>query len=170
MSDTTLAPQDTYTYPEKLQLVARGLMDPKEVGVVSQEEAMGKILNVVPEEKKAPFLGDFCTFEVSEVPLDLRRHWAKQDTTIVGAFDPETWDAENKNTHRLQARLRCGNINAMLEQTVRDDAVEGFILLLTAGAAALRKMREQIASGVVPEQQTEPKGESVIDIESEVVS
>lgn len=137
-------PNNGYTYPEKLALVSRGLMAPEEVGCATAEEAQA--LQVMPDPPKQAFLGDYCQFEVSEVPLKLRCLWAKQDSKIINGFDEEDWMEKNKGTHLLQARLRCGNVGTMLEQTYTD-VVAGFALMLAAASEVLTKMKESYDKG-----------------------
>lgn len=138
MSNDNIESIDGYTYPEKLAFVSKGLMAPEEIGVATAEEAQA--LQVMPDAPKEAFLGDFCTFEVSEVPLKLRAVWAKQDNKIL-PFDEEKWMEENKETHVLQGRLRCGNVASMIEQTY-SDVVGGFSSMLEGAAVILRKMKE----------------------------
>ncbi len=141
-----LEPKDGYTYPEKLALASKGLMDPKEVGCATAEEAQN--LQVMKDPPKQAFLGDYCTFEVSEVPLKLRALWAKQDSKIINVFDEEKWLEENKGTHRLQARLRCGNVATMMEQTYTD-LVGGFIQMLASASTVLEGMYEKYKQQVL---------------------
>lgn len=160
----SLEPKDDYTYPEKLDLVSRGMMAPEAVGVASAEEAQK--LMVMPDAPKTPKLGDFCTFEVSEVPHKLRMLWAQQDTKIINAFDEEAWQKEFGETHLLQARLRCGNVATMLEQTYTD-VVLGFAAMLEGAGQVLSKMKEQFDKGNFA--RPARKGPVTIEAESEVV-
>lgn len=168
--DLTLNPEG-YTYPEKLAMVSQGLMAPEAVGVSSAEEATQ--LQVMDAPTKTPFLGDFCTFEVSEVPQKLRALWAKQDRKVIEAGDDfeEKWLAENKETHLLQARLRCGNVATMLEQTVTD-VVGGFAVMLENAAGVLRQMKERFDKGdFAPPERKDPllERKGAIDVPSEIV-
>lgn len=139
-----IEPTNGYTYPEKLSLVANGMMAPEEVGCATIEEAQA--LTVMPPAPKQAHLGDFCTFEVSEVPHKLRALWAKQESKIINAFDDEAWMEVNKDTHLLQARLRCGNVATMLEQTFAD-VVLGFASMMDSASKVLLKMKESFDKG-----------------------
>lgn len=138
-------PLDGYTYPEKLMLVSQGLMAPEEIGVATAEEAQA--LQVMKDPPKQAFLGGYCTFEVSEVPLKLRALWAKQDSKII-PFNDEEWIEANKDTHRLQVRLRCGTVATMLDQTF-DSVLGGFVAMLHNAGDLLAKMKETYEKGPV---------------------
>lgn len=163
-NDLTIKP-DEYTYLEKLSMVSSGLMAPEEIGVASAEKAQA--LQVMDAPPKIPHLGDFCTFEVSEVPFELRKRWAQQDTKIINAFDEEAWLEQNKGTHLLQARLRCGNVATMLEQTVTD-VVVGFATMLANAGMVLNQMKERFDKGdFAPPVRKDPLLEQKGSIEAE---
>lgn len=163
-NDLTIKP-DEYTYPEKLAMVSQGLMAPEEVGVANAEEAQA--LQVMDAPPKQPHLGDFCTFEVSEVPIELRKLWAKQESKIIIAFDEDAWQAEHGGTHLLQARLRCGNVATMLEQTVTD-VVAGFAAMLANAGMVLNQMKERFDKGdFAPPVRKDPLLEQKGSIEAE---
>lgn len=160
-----------YTYAEKLQLVAQELMDPKEIGITTAEEAQNLI--VLKSPGPTPHLGDFCTFEVSEVPHALRAKWAKQDRKLVEVGDnfEADWIEANKDNHLLQARLRCGNVGHMLEQTV-SDVVLGFAAMLAQAGGLLELMKKRFDEGnfappVKKDPLLEPEGS--IEVDAEVV-
>lgn len=164
-----IEPTDGYTYPEKLALVSNGLMAPETVGCANAEEAQA--LQVMPDAPKQPHLGDFCTFEVSEVPHKLRALWAKQDSKIINTFDEAAWLETNKDTHLLQARLRCGNVATMIEQTYTD-VVLGFAAMLKNAGVLLETMKAQFDTGnFTPPTCKDPllQQRGSIEVESKVV-
>jgi hypothetical protein len=131
-----------FSYDEKLALVANEMMDPAEIGLASAAEAR---LKVMPEPEPQPTLGDPINFRASEVPLQLRALWAKQESKIA-PFDEEGWMRENAHTHRIQAELRSGNMVGRLERTVTDP-IDGFILLMEDAVEQLKKVRAQMKAG-----------------------
>ncbi len=139
MSEQT---NDEWTETEKLAAVAAGMMDPKEIGVASAEEAR---LQILPEAEPQPLLGDPINFRASEVPLELRLLWATQESKIA-PFDKEAWLAENANTHRIQAEIRSGNMTGRMERTVTDP-IDGFILLMEDAVEQMKKVRAQMKAG-----------------------
>lgn len=126
-----------YSYAEKLALVAQEAMAPEEIGLVSAEQAKDII---EPPKRK---LGDFLTFEVSEVPKDLQALWAYQESKIV--LDNEAkqaymdnWKKEHEGEIRLQGRVRSGTALAQLDLKVTDK-IEGFCLLMEQAAEIVRE-------------------------------
>lgn len=113
--DDTSAYDDTakggLSYGEKLALVANDLIDPAEVGLKSAEEAK---LQIMPPPEQRPLLGDFVTFEASEVPPPLRAKWAREATNIVQTSKgaerdlDEAWIEENQKSMLIQSRMRYG--------------------------------------------------------------
>ena len=134
-----------YSADEKLALVAGGAMDPKEIGLTSTEEAIGKMIaQASPAEKlEMTKLADFVVFEASECPLAIRANWALTDMKLVlqgRAKDAwiEKWIQDNKDTHLIQARMRCGKVTAVLQQKVTD-VVLGFAAIMKSVATELEK-------------------------------
>lgn len=136
-----------YTYGEKLALVAQELMDPKEIGLASAEEAKLRILGDPKPEIK---LGNFVTFEASVVPLTIRAEWARQEAKIV-PFDTEAWMAEHKKEFRIQARLRCGTAFGLFDQTF-SEPIAGLIAMMENAVA---RLREKLAEEQAAEANTE---------------
>lgn len=144
-----------YTPQEKLQLIAAGNMDPKELGLVSQEEAQ---LQILKKEPAIPVLKDFITFEASEVPLALRAHWARKDLTVIPT-NTTVWEAdwcETTSDHRVQARIRCGTAMAILDQTF-SESLPGMIKLMRDAAQIL-------------ENQYAAQCAKVVDVETQIVT
>lgn len=113
-----------YSYAEKLAAVADGLMDPKEIGMASAEEAQVKLL---PDKLKKPVFGTTMMFRAGVVPLELRAHWAEQEykaeRKIVSAdtdFDKEAWMEAHKNEFPIQGDFICGQATAKFGQTFAD--------------------------------------------------
>ncbi len=105
-------------YEAKLAMVATGMMDPKEIGLATAEEAQ---LKIMPEPDKVAMLGDFVTFEASEVPLELRAKWAQDATNIVLAKSDmmdqrDAWVKEHADSMLIQCRLRCGTLLGTFQQ------------------------------------------------------
>ena len=97
-----------YSYAEKLEAVAAGNMDPKEIGMASAEEAQ---LQILPDAKKQPVFGTTMMFRAGVIPLELRLHWAEQDfkanRKIISAdagsdFDKDAFIKENEG--RLKSK------------------------------------------------------------------
>lgn len=155
MSNDLTIKTNEYSYAEKLNMVASGQMAPEEIGVATAEDAQK--LMVLDAPPPGPHLGDFCTFEVSEVPHALRAKWAKQERKIIEAGDFEAdWIEKNKDNHLLQARFRCGNISMMLEQTVTD-VVRGFAQMLAQAGGVLDEMKTRYDAGnFTPAQHKDP--------------
>lgn len=111
-----------YTHSEKLALVADGMMDPKEVGLTSAEEAH---LEIMPEAEKEPTFGNELFLQMGVVPLELRAEWAYDETKIVLAPSDKTawiedWIGKNKHTYRIQGGIRCGTLQGKMERTFKD--------------------------------------------------
>lgn len=123
-----------YSYEEKLKLVAEGNMAPEEIGLASADQAQEQ----VPQE---PELGKYITFETSEVPLELRALWARQELKIQPA-NPKGWIAdyieEHSNEHLIQARVRSGNQQGVLQRLVTEPVL-GMILLMREAADLMEK-------------------------------
>lgn len=130
-------PPDPYTPEEKLALVAQELMDPKEIGLTTAEEAR---LQILPDAKVPRKLEGFIVFEASEVPLDRRAQFAYDALKVIPP-DKELWLAEWKVEHKdeifLQARTRCGNATAVTGGRASDQ-VMGLINLMEDAAKMLR--------------------------------
>ncbi len=117
-----------YSYAEKLKAVADGLMDPKEIGMASAEDAQIKL---VPDANKKPVFGTTLMFRAGCVPIELRLHWAEQEfkknRTIVSAdatgFDKEAFLAVEKDKYPIQGDLICGQANAKFGQTFSDPVI-----------------------------------------------
>lgn len=134
--------EELYSADEKLAMVANGLMDPKEIGLASAEEAQ---LQVMPDAEPQPTLGDPVNFRCSEVPMPLRLLWAKQESKIA-PFNEAEWLEANGATHRIQGELRSGNMVGRLERTVTDP-IDGFILLMEDAVEQLKKVRAKMKAG-----------------------
>jgi hypothetical protein len=134
-----------HSYAEKLALVSKGLMDPKEIGMVSADDAIYEItgLKKPPTE---PWLGDWITFEASVVPLEVRSKWARQELKVIPT-NPQQWEAEwrqeHKNEFQVQTVLRSGNVQARLDQ-IFTDPILGFAELLRRSSDLLLVRYEQI--------------------------
>jgi hypothetical protein len=115
-----------FTPEEKLALVAANMMDPKEVGLVSAEEAQDKL--GLEEPKKELKLGKGLRLECWIVPLEIRAEWGYGDTKIILAPTDkiawiEKWLEDNRNTFLIQARLHCGNGHMEFEQLFKDEVL-----------------------------------------------
>lgn len=134
---------DGPSYKEKLEMVAAGMIDPKEVGVTSQEEAVAKMLGEAPI---LPKLGDFVTFECSVVPLELRAHWARQDLKIIPT-NPQEWEQDwikaNKDSYALQGEMKSGTIACRVGQMFKDPIL-GFTELMRKAADMLEKRYNEL--------------------------
>jgi hypothetical protein len=134
-----------YSYSEKLALVAKGLMEPKEIGMASADDAIYEITGLKKPDAQ-PWLSDFITFEASVVPLEVRAQWARQEEKVIPADSvgwKEAWMDKHRNEHRIQAILRSGNIKAMLDQTFTDP-IYGFAELLRQASDMLTQKYEEI--------------------------
>ncbi len=105
-------------YEAKLAMVATGMMDPKEIGLATAEEAQ---LKIMPDPEKVAMLGDFVTFEASEVPLELRAKWDQDQSKIIlskseAADARDAYVEENKDSMLIQCRLRCGTLLGTFQQ------------------------------------------------------
>lgn len=134
---------DGLSYKEKLEMAASGLIDPQEIGIASQEDAVAKVLGEAPMQPK---LGDFVTFECSVVPLELRAHWARQDLKIIPS-NPTEWEADwiksNKNSYALQGEMRSGTTACRVGQLFTDPVL-GFADLMRKAADMLEKRYEEL--------------------------
>lgn len=140
---------EQFSADEKLRLVAAGQMDPKEIGLVSEEEAKNKLIeNMTPEQQLAATkLGNFLVFEASEVPTLLRAQWALKDLAVAipkseQADYLENWQATHKDEHLIQARFQCGTVAGVMEQKA-SDTVLGFAEILKKLAIAIQKRYEE---------------------------
>jgi hypothetical protein len=134
-----------FSYMDKLVMVSKDMMDPKEIGMTSKDDAIYEITGL----KKPPaesYLSDWLTFEVAEVPVAVRARWARQDLKVVPtdkALWESQWAEEHKNEHRLQVVMRSGNIQARLDQTFTDPIL-GFAELMRQASDMLLQRYEQI--------------------------
>jgi hypothetical protein len=155
-------PDKEYTYEEKLMLVSKGLMDPKEVGVtgdipiIGQTNAQGQIA-ALPPAPTAPTLGPWITFEATPVPPDVRAMWAGEESKIV-PFDVEKWREEHKGEHLIQCILRCGNVQGRFEQLFKGEEPgtlhRGFVQMLRQAADTFEKLLNKM-DGKTDEQNSE---------------
>lgn len=102
----------------KLAMVAAELMDPKEIGLSTAEEAK---LQIMPPAEKVGMLGDFVTFEASEIPLELRAKWAQDADKVIltkseAVNHRDAWIEAHANSMLIQCRLRCGTILGTFQQ------------------------------------------------------
>lgn len=109
---------ETPGYAAKLAMVATGMMDPKEIGCASAEEAQ---LKIMPDPEKVAMLGDYVTFEASEVPLELRAKWKQDESKLIlsaseAATAREAFVEENKDSMLIQCRVRCGTLLGTFQQ------------------------------------------------------
>ncbi len=127
-----------YTYEEKLDLVAQGLMDPKEIGLAEPAEAEAAL-------PKEPKIESYIAFECSEVPVGIRAQWALKDEKIQPA-NPRGFMAdwiENCKDHLIQGRLHTGNLQAKLQQTM-SEPVLGMIAVMREAADLIEKKYVEI--------------------------
>lgn len=127
-----------FTQEEKLALVADGMMDPKEVGLVSAEEAH---LQIMPEIEKEPIFGNELFLQMGCIPLELRAEWAYDETKIILPPSDKTawiedWIDKNKQSYRIQGALRCGTLEGKFERTFRDPVI-GLAQMLRVAADML---------------------------------
>jgi hypothetical protein len=134
-----------YSYSEKLALVSKGLMDPHEIGMTSQDDAIYEITGLKPPPKVG-FLGDWVTFEASVVPLEVRSKWARAEQKVIPP-DPKMWEAEwrqeHQKEHQIQGILRSGNVQARVDQ-IFTDPILGFAELLRRVSDMLLVRYEQL--------------------------
>lgn len=155
-----------YSYAEKLGLVAKGLMDPHEIGMTSADDAIYAITGL---EKPAPvsFLGDWLQFEASVVPLAQRAKWARQDLKVIPT-NPRAWEAdwceEHKAEYQLQGILRSGNCQARIDQTFTDPIL-GFAEFLRQ-ASDLLLQRYEIIKKENPEHPFKTREEERVERET----
>jgi hypothetical protein len=126
---------ETFTQEEKLALVADGMMDPKEVGLTSAEEAH---LAILPEADKIPKFGKDLILTLATVPLEIRAEWAYQESKIILApADATAWKEEwiNKNRHsyRIQGKAQCGTAHLSFERHFKDPVLGIAVMLALAG-------------------------------------
>ena len=134
-----------YSYAEKLAAVANDMMDPKEIGMSSAQEAQLKMLDQKPAEPK---LGDFITFEASVVPPALRAHWARQDlkvvpTGITAKEWEQNWIKEHEGEFAIQGRLHSGTMAARVGQIFKDPIL-GFVELMRNAADILEQKYNEL--------------------------
>lgn len=140
-----------YSYEEKLDLVAQGLMDPKEIGLTDEQEAQAQL-------PKEPKIESYIAFECSEVPVGVRAQWALKDQKIQPA-NPRGWMAdwiENCKDHLIQARMHTGNMQAKLQQTV-SEPVLGMVAIMHETADLIAKKYAEIQVQNQAPQTTEDK-------------
>ena len=134
-----------YSYAEKLALVSKGQMDPKEIGMASADDAIYEITGLKPAPKQ-PWLGDWMTFEASVVPLEVRSKWARQELKVIPT-NPAQWEAEWRNEHKDEYQIQCvfrsGNEQARVDQTFTDPIL-GFAELMRRSSDLLLVRYEQI--------------------------
>ncbi len=134
-----------HSYAEKLVLVSKGLMDPHEIGMASQDDAIYEITGLKPPPT-VPFLGDWVTFEASVVPLEVRAKWALSELKITPP-NKEQWMAEWRNEHKdefqVQGILRSGNCQARVDQ-IFTDPILGFAEFLRRASDLLQVRYEQV--------------------------
>lgn len=158
-------PDREYTPEEKLMLVNKGLMDPKEVGIAGDIHIIGQTptappnLVALPPAPKLPTLGPWITFEATPVPPDVRAMWAQDEAKIV-PFDTAAWKEEHKNEHLVQCIIRCGNIQGRLEKlfTGEDESTlhRGFVTMLRDAADTFETLLNK-AQEKTDESNPEPK-------------
>lgn len=139
-----------FTYDEKLALVARGAMDPKEIGLASAEEANVKVLDkMTPEQRfEATKLQPEVAFNAREVPPQLRAHWAMKDTKLVLPKSEtndwiDNWVEEHKDEHLVQARFQSGAVTAAMELLCTDPILGIAQLLINSATAINERYTEQ---------------------------
>lgn len=132
-----------FSYLEKLALVAQGNMDPKEIGMVSADEA---IMEITGAKKTLPFLGDWITFEASVVPVAIRAQWALQELKIKpndAAQWKADWSEQHKSEWQIQSIMRSGNVQAQADQAFTDPIL-GFAEMMRKAATLLELRYEQL--------------------------
>lgn len=127
-----------FTQEEKMALVADGMMAPETVGLSSAEEAH---LTIAPEDKPKPDFGTTVMLQAGEVPIELRAEWAYQETKIILAPYDKTkfiqdYIKEHSGSHRMQGKMRLGNIEFSFERTYTDPVL-GLAGLLEIAAIQL---------------------------------
>jgi hypothetical protein len=134
-----------FSYLEKIALVAKGQMNPHEIGMTSQDDAIREITGK-KLEKPQPFLGDWVTFEASVIPLDVLAKWARKDLKVIPT-DTAQWEADWKEQHkaefRVQGILKSGSVGAVVDQKYTDPIL-GFCEMLRQAADMLTERYEQI--------------------------
>ncbi len=132
-----------FTYLEKLALVAKGQMNPNEIGMASQDDA---IYEITGKKRPDAWLGDWVTFEASIVPLNVRAQWARQALKVVPTDTAQweaDWRAEHKDEHQVQGILKSGSVGAVVDQTYADPIL-GFAEMLRRAATMLEQRYEEI--------------------------
>lgn len=152
-----------YTQSEKMALVAAEMMDPKEVGLTSAEDAQKQIM---PEEAAKLQLGKGLRFECWIVPPEIRAEWAYTDTKIILAPTDKAeyikkWLEDNKSTFLMQARLHCGNGHMEFEQMFKDEVLGLCAMTKTAG----EKLEQLYLGNLAKENEVkeEPKNDPITD-------
>jgi hypothetical protein len=152
-----------YSYAEKLQQVALGNMDPKEIGMASQEDAQ---LKIEPKEAVKPKIGTTVMFRAGAIPMELRVMWARQqhnaERKIISAetdFDEAAWIEANKNEYPIQGDLICGQAAAKFQQTFKDPVLGLCQMLKKAGAMLEAKYMELDAEQNAETQQQDETSE-----------
>lgn len=152
---TSVDPEHEFTYAEKLELINRGEMDPNELGLTADEA--GPQLAVMDDAPVEVRLGQVLNLKIGVVPIELRAHWAEQESKIIGGFDKEKWMAEHRDTFELQGQLNCGNATARFGQLFRDPII-GFCQLMRQAADRLET--EYAKGSGKPQTSEEPKPET----------
>lgn len=134
-----------YSYAEKLAMVSKGMMDPHEIGMTSQDDAIYEITGLKPAPN-LPWLGDWVTFEASVVPIEVRAKWARAELKVIPP-NPDQWEAEwrseHKDEYQVQGILRSGNVQARVDQ-IFTDPILGFAEFLRRVSDMLLIRYEQI--------------------------
>lgn len=126
---------ENYTPEEKLMLIDKGLMDPKELGLAGADVEANPQFEVLPDAPKRAVFGTTLLFRAGAVPLELRALWAKQENKII-PFDEEAWKEEHKNEFPIQAELHCGNTLCKFGQSFQDPVL-GLVAMLREAANKL---------------------------------
>lgn len=130
-------PPERFTPEEKLMLVEKGMMDPKELGLPGRDVEENPNLQVLPDAPKRPVFGTTVLFRAGVVPLKLRALWAKQENKIL-PFDESGWMEEHKNEFPVQSELHCGNLFGKFAQTFLDPVL-GLVQMMRQAADKLEK-------------------------------
>lgn len=132
------AASPNFTFEEKLALVADNLMDPKEVGCTSAEEAA---LQIKPEDKPKPEFGNEAVVQLGVIPIELRAEWAFQETKLTLSPRNRTewiqdWIKNHSNDYRVRVKVQCGNVVGMFERSFTDPIL-GMAAMLQIAAEQL---------------------------------
>ena len=128
-----------YNYAEKLALAAQGMMDPKEIGMTSQEDAIKAITG---EEKPSPKAGDFITFHASTIPNEVRARWARSELKVIpqdfaaDEFEQKWVEERDGIEFAVQGEMHCGTLFTQMRQLYRDPIL-GFAHMLRHAADLL---------------------------------